>query len=177
MTFQRFAQALHNNPLRIPVKRLLSLFLLIPFDAMLSRMLWVRAFHVIFMVTWFAGVFYLPRLFVYHALAKDDVSNERFKVMERKLYRGIMTPGGILTTVFGLWLLLDAPKVYFAQGWMHAKLGLIILLWAYHLLCGYYKNKFAIDQNTKSHLFYRYFNEIPVLLLVAIVILVIVKPF
>ncbi len=140
-------------------------------------MLWLKAGHVIFVVTWFAGVFYLPRLFVYHAMAEDKISIERFKIMERKLYFGISTPSAILATVFGLWMILLNPAGYMSQGWMHAKLGLVAVLWAYHLYCYKFLRDFRNDRNRHSHIFYRWFNEAPVLLLVAIVILVMVRPF
>lgn len=141
-------------------------------------MLWVQAFHIIFVVTWFAALFYLPRLFVYHAQIDDAASNARFKVMERKLYRGIMTPSALLTVVFGVWLLsfydLETLK---SMGWLHAKLTLVLLLLAYHHMCGRYLKQFANDANQRSHVFYRWFNEFPVLVLIAIVILAVVKPF
>ena len=137
-------------------------------------MLWVKSFHVIFMVTWFAGLFYLPRLFVYHAMAEDRASIERFKVMERKLFYGIMTPGGLITVVLGLWLWLGYG---ITGGWMHTKFALVLVLIAYHAYCGKLLVDFKHDRNTRSHVFYRWFNEFPVLLLIAIVILVIVKPF
>ncbi|MCZ7598661.1 MAG: protoporphyrinogen oxidase HemJ [Gammaproteobacteria bacterium] len=137
-------------------------------------MLWLKALHIIFMVTWFAGLFYLPRLFVYHAMSDDDASIERFKVMERKLYYGITTPGAVLTVVFGTWLWLGYG---FSGGWLHAKLALVAVLIGYHLWCGRLVRLFLDDANTRSHVFYRWFNEFPVLLLVAIVILVVVKPF
>jgi|SRR5690606_10996144 len=137
-------------------------------------MLWLKALHIIFMVTWFAGLFYLPRLFVYHAMSDDDASIERFKVMERKLYYGITTPGAVLTVVFGTWLWLGYG---FSGGWLHAKLALVAVLIGYHLWCGRLVRLFRDDANTRSHVFYRWFNEFPVLLLVAIVILVVVKPF
>ncbi len=141
-------------------------------------MLWVKAFHVIFMVTWFAGLFYLPRLFVYHAQCEDSPGDERFKIMERKLYYGIMTPGGILTLVFGIWLLLDyAWAAYSDSGWLHAKLMLVLLLVGYHLYCGRLVRVFKTGENRRSHRFYRWFNEIPVFFLILIVILVVVKPF
>lgn len=140
-------------------------------------MLWIKALHVIFIVTWFAGIFYLPRLFVYHAMAEDPISINRFKIMERKLYFGISTPSAILATIFGIWIILLNPIGYLSQGWMHAKLALVVVLWAYHLLCYKYLRDFRLDRNKHGHVFYRWFNEIPVLLLVAIVILVIVKPF
>jgi putative membrane protein len=137
-------------------------------------MLIVKSLHIIFMVTWFAGLFYLPRLFVYHAQASDAASIERFKVMERKLYWGITTPGGVLTVVFGLWLWLG-----WFQGaglWLHAKLALVVVLAAYHLWCGKLLDDFRSDRNTRSHVWFRWFNEFPVLVLVAIVFLVVLKP-
>lgn len=137
-------------------------------------MLWVKALHIIFMVTWFAGLFYLPRLFVYHAMSEDRVSQERFKVMERKLYYGIMAPGAVLTIVFGLWLWLGYG---FSGGWLHAKLALVAVLVAYHLWCGKLLVDFKHDRNSKSHVWFRWFNEFPVLILFASVILVVVKPF
>jgi len=137
-------------------------------------MLWIKALHIIFMVTWFAGLFYLPRLFVYHALASDAPSIERFKIMERKLFYGIMTPGGVLTLVFGTWLWLG----YGISGaWLHAKLVLVVALVAYHLWCGKLLLDFKHDRNRRSHVFYRWFNEFPVLILIAVVILAMVKPF
>lgn len=137
-------------------------------------MLWVKSLHVVFMVTWFAGLFYLPRLFVYHATAQDEVSIERFKIMERKLFYGIMTPGAILTLAFGLWLWLGYG---ISGGWMHAKLALVALLIAYHLYCGKLVRDFKHDRNRRGHVYYRWFNELPVVILFAVVILVIVKPF
>jgi len=141
-------------------------------------MLWVEAFHIIFMVTWFAGLFYLPRLFVYHAMSEDAVSNERFKVMERKLFFGIMTPGGIITIVLGLWMLVDyAWQAYANNGWLHLKLALVAVLVIYHIYCGKLLIDFRHDRNCHGHVFYRWLNEFPVLLLIAVVILVVVKPF
>ena len=137
-------------------------------------MLWIKAFRIIFMVTWFAGLFYLPRLFVYHAMSEDHTSLQRFKIMERKLYFGIMTPGAILTIVFGLWLWLGYG---FTGAWLHYKLILVIVLVAYHLWCGQLLLRFRDDRNQHGHVFYRWFNEFPVLLLIAIIILVVVKPF
>ncbi len=137
-------------------------------------MLWVKSLHIIFMVTWFAGLFYLPRLFVYHAQSDDRVSQERFKVMERKLYYGIMAPGAVLTIAFGLWLWLGFG---FSGGWLHAKLALVAVLVIYHLWCGKLLKDFKHDRNAKSHVWFRWFNEFPVLVLFAVVILVVVKPF
>jgi protoporphyrinogen IX oxidase len=136
--------------------------------------LWIKSLHVAFMVTWFAGLFYLPRLFVYHAMAEDQISIERFKVMERKLFYGIMTPGALLTIVFGLWLWLGYG---ISGGWMHAKLALVAVLVAYHALCGKLLADFKHGRNRRGHVYYRWFNELPVLILFAVVILVIVKPF
>ena len=137
-------------------------------------MLWVKSLHIVFMVTWFAGLFYLPRLFVYHAQSSDPASIERFKVMERKLYYGIMAPGAVLTIVFGLWLWLGYG---ITGGWMHAKLALVAVLVAYHLYCAKLLADFKQNRNTRSHVWYRWFNELPVLILIAVVILVVVKPF
>ena len=137
-------------------------------------MLWIKSFHIIFMVTWFAGLFYLPRLFVYHALSDDQVSRERFKVMERKLFFGIMTPGALLTILFGMWLWLG----YGLQGgWLHAKLALVAVLVAYHVYCGKLLLDFKRDRNRHSHVFYRWLNELPVVILVAIILLVELQPF
>jgi putative membrane protein len=140
-------------------------------------MLWVKAFHIIAMVCWFAGLFYLPRLFVYHAMSEDSASIERFKIMERKLYRGISTPSMLITVFLGVWLLSYDVAGYMAAGWMHAKLTLVGVLIVYHFYCGRLLKQFANDQNTRSHMFYRWFNEAPVIALVAIVILVVVRPF
>ena len=120
-------------------------------------MLWVKSLHIIFMVTWFAGLFYLPRLFVYHAQSDDRASQERFKVMERKLYYGIMAPGAVLTIVSGLWLWLGYG---FSGGWLHAKLALVAVLVAYHLWCGKLLIDFKHDRNAKSHVWFRWFNEL-----------------
>ena len=136
-------------------------------------MLWVKALHIIFMVTWFAGLFYLPRLFVYHAMTDDRLSHERFIVMERKLYWGIMTPGGVLTILFGLWLWFAWG---FTGGWLHAKVALTALLVAYHVWCGKLMLDFRTGQNRRSHVWFRWFNEAPTLVLFAAVILVVVKP-
>jgi len=138
-------------------------------------MLWVKALHIVFMVTWFAGLFYLPRLFVYHAIAEDRISLERFKVMERKLYWGIMTPGAVLTIAFGLWLWLGWFRG--ASGWLHAKMALVALLVAYHLWCGALLRAFAAERNRKSQVWLRWFNEVPVVVLIATVLLVVLKPF
>lgn len=136
-------------------------------------MLWIKSLHIIFMVTWFAGLFYLPRLFVYHTMSDDLPSIERFKIMERKLYYGIMTPGAVLTIIFGMWLWLG----YGISGsWLHAKLTLVAILVAYHFYCGKLLTDFKLDRNRHGHVYYRWFNEVPVIILIAVVILVVVKP-
>ena len=137
-------------------------------------MLWIKSLHIIFVVAWFAGLFYLPRLFVYHAQAGDSPSRERFKVMERKLYRGIMTPTMVLTLVFGTWLWLGYG---IRGGWLSAKLLVVGLLVAYHFWLGAMVYAFARDANQRSHVFYRWINEVPLAFLAAIVVLVVVKPF
>ncbi|MBK7353586.1 MAG: protoporphyrinogen oxidase HemJ [Nitrosomonas sp.] len=137
-------------------------------------MLWIKSFHIIFMVTWFAGLFYLPRLFVYHAMCTDQAGNDRFKIMERKLFYGIMTPGALLTIIFGMWLWLGYG---FTGAWLHAKLALVVVLIAYHIYCRKILLDFKFDRNQRSHVYYRWFNEIPVVVLIAAVILVVVKPW
>lgn len=139
-------------------------------------MLWIKSFHIIFMVTWFAGLFYLPRLFVYHAMTTDTTSLDRFKIMERKLYFGIMMPGAIFTILFGAWLMSNDLRGYLHQPWMHLKLTLVFLLVLYHLYLAKLLKAFKLNKNRHSHTFYRIINEIPVLFLAAIVILVVVKP-
>ena len=136
-------------------------------------MLWIKALHIIFVVAWFAGLFYLPRLFVYHAQSEDGAAREVFKVMERKLYRGIMTPTMVLTIVFGTWLWLGYG---FRGNWLAAKLVLVAALVAYHFWLGAMLRDFARDANRRSHVFYRWINEVPLAFLAAIVILVVVKP-
>ena len=138
-------------------------------------MLWIKALHVIFMVTWFAGLFYLPRLFVYHADATDAPGVARFKVMERRLYT-MMTLGMVLTATFGVWLLSLEPALL-RLPWMHAKLALVACLLGYHFWCRQLVRAFRDDRNTHSSKWYRSFNEAPSLLLVGVVILVIVRPF
>jgi putative membrane protein len=137
-------------------------------------MLWLKALHIVFVISWFAGLFYLPRLFVYHAGALDAPSNERFKVMERKLYRGIMMPAMLLTLASGIGLWLGFG---FSGGWLQAKMALVALLVAYHFWMRKLLGDFARDANRRSHVFYRWVNEMPTVLLVAIVILAVVKPF
>ena len=139
-------------------------------------MLWIKAFHIVFVITWFAGLFYLPRLFVYHAMSTDQASLERFKVMERKLFRGIMMPSAVLALAFGIGLLYYVPE-FLHTPWMGLKLVLVGLLIFYHIWCGVILKAFREDRNTRSHVWYRWFNEAPVVALVAIVVLVTVKPF
>lgn len=141
-------------------------------------MLWIKSFHIICVVTWFAALFYLPRLFVYHAMSDDEISNERFKVMERKLFFGIMTPGMIITFIFGIWMLADyAWVMYSSAGWLHVKLTMLVLLLVYHGFCWKWLLDFKYDRNNRSHVYYRWANEIPVVFLLAIIILAVVKPF
>ncbi|MET0536276.1 MAG: protoporphyrinogen oxidase HemJ [Steroidobacter sp.] len=138
-------------------------------------MLWLKAFHIIGVVTWFAGMFYLPRLFVYHAEATDAPSIERFKIMERRLF-AMMSAGAGLTFVFGIATLLMVPA-FLQAGWMHAKLTLVVGLIVYNHWCGRLMKDFRHDRNRRSARWYRIFNEVPILFLVGIVILVVVKPF
>jgi protoporphyrinogen IX oxidase len=138
-------------------------------------MLWVKSLHIIAMITWFAGLFYLPRLFVYHALTPDSIGSERFKVMERKLYVGIMTPGAVLTIASGLWLWLGYG---IAGGWLYAKLALVLILIAHHVWLGKLMVDFRRDRNRHGDVFYRWINEIPALpVLIGVVLLVVLKPF
>lgn len=140
-------------------------------------MKWLLALHIISMVCWFAGLFYLPRLFVYHTQAKDTISLDRFKIMEHRLYYYITMPAAILTTAFGIALLIHRYDYYYQQNWMHLKLLLVCILWLYHLSCGYYTYLFRKDNNQKTERFFRIYNEAPTILLIAIVILVIVQPY
>jgi putative membrane protein len=140
-------------------------------------MLWIKAFHLIFVVTWFAGLLYLPRLFVYHAMAEDPISEARFTIMERKLFV-IMTIGGIGTILFGAWLLLvRGASVYLDSAWLWTKLVLVAALIAFHLYCHIVIRSFRTGSNRKNHLFFRWLNEIPSVILVGVVILAVVKPF
>ena len=139
-------------------------------------MLWIKSLHIIFVVTWFAGLFYLPRLFVYHTLATDAISIERFKVMERKLFYGIMTPSAVLAVSFGL--VLMAGQGMWREAWMHAKLALVLVLLAHHVYLGKLMIDFRHDRNRHGDKFYRWLNEIPAApVLFGAVILVVVKPF
>jgi len=140
-------------------------------------MLWIKAFHIISMVAWFAGLFYLPRLFVYHADTKDALSIARFKTMEYRLYYAITWPAAIITTILGLFLISYNYEYYLKAGWFHTKLLLVTVLWGYHLTCGTYVKRFAKELATPTQRFFRVFNEVPTVLLILIVVLVVVKPF
>lgn len=140
-------------------------------------MLWVKAFHIIFMVTWFAGLFYLPRLFVYHAMTESKEQSEQFKIMERKLLI-MMHIGGFLTALFGFWVLAYYPlESISSMGWLHMKLALVFLLWAYHFWCYKLVAAFREDRNTHDHKWYRWFNEAPTVLMIVIILLVELQPF
>lgn len=139
-------------------------------------MLWVKAFHIIAVVCWFAALFYLPRLFVYHSMSEDSPSRERFKVMERKLYRGIGTPAMLATVLLGLWLTSYHWQYFTNSGWFWLKMALVTLLIGYHYLCGHYLRQLRDERCQRGHVFFRWFNEVPVLILIGAVVLVVVKP-
>ena len=140
-------------------------------------MLWIKAWHIIFVVTWFAGLFYLPRLFVYHADCTDAAGNARFKIMERKLY-AIMSIGAVGAAIFGLWLLFAYQwQTLFNSAWLSLKLVLVVSLIAYHFYCLKIVHDFRDDRNRRSQVFYRWFNEYPALILIAVVLLAVLKPF
>ena len=141
-----------------------------------SCMLWIKAFHIITVVTWFSGLFYLPRLFVYHAMSEDQLSKDRFIIMERKLFWAITTPSAIVAVLLGSWLLYDNASYFMAWWWMQVKLVLVGLLVAYHWGCWRFMKALRENRNIRSHIFFRFFNEMPVFLLVGIVILIVVKP-
>ena len=138
-------------------------------------MLWVKAFHIIFLVSWYAGLFYLPRLFVHHAMSEDLATRERLEIMERKLF-WFITPWAVLTLAFGIWLWI-LQGWGFQAGWLNAKLFLVIPLVLFHIWCGKLMLQFRGGANPHSHVWFRWFNEFPLLILVAVAILVIVKPF
>jgi protoporphyrinogen IX oxidase len=139
-------------------------------------MLWLKAFHIFFVVSWFAGLFYLPRIFVNHAMAEEQAVRERLKLMERKLYK-FVTPIGLLAVITGLWLWYSFADQLAIGGWIYVKTALVAGLVAYHFYCGHLVKMFAEDRNTKSHVWFRFFNEVPVLVLIVVMILVVVKPF
>lgn len=140
-------------------------------------MLWLKAFHIIAVVCWFAALFYLPRLFIYHTMSEDEVSRERFKIMESKLYRLIGTPSMIATITLGVALIFFNPEYYLSAGWMHAKLALVLICVLYHFACGYHLRQLSAGTSKKSHKYFRVFNELPVFILIPVVILVVVRPF
>lgn len=146
-------------------------------EFLISGQSWITAFHIIAVVCWFAALFYLPRLFVYHAMAEDEASIERFKVMERKLYRGIANPSMIATIALGAALFSIYPDYFLHAAWFHVKIALVVLLIIYHHACLYLLKQFRDDNNTRSHVFYRWFNEVPVLALMGAVLLVVIRPF
>jgi len=138
---------------------------------------WIKAVHVIAVMAWMAGMLYLPRLYVYHVDAPvGSDKSETFKVMERRLLRGIINPAMIMAVVFGLWMLVDNPAILH-QPWMHAKLGLVIIMTGLHGALARWRKQFAVDANRHTARFYRVVNEVPAVLMAGIVILVIVKPF
>ena len=139
-------------------------------------MLWFKAFHIIAVVAWFAGLFYLPRLFVYHADTTDSIGDERFKVMERRLYYAIMWPAALMTSLFGLLVVNYSVQYYMTQTWFYWKLCFVAMLWCFHLYCGHLVKAFAAGKNQHHSKFYRVLNEIPTIILVVIVCLVVIKP-
>ena len=136
----------------------------------------LKTVHLLAMISWFAGLFYMPRLFVYHSSTTDEIGNERFKIMERRLYRAIMMPAMLFTVVSGsaLWMIIGHGR---EAGWLHAKLTLVFILVIFHFACGLYGKAFAKDRNQKSEVFFRVFNEIPTLILIAVIVLVVYRPF
>lgn len=140
-------------------------------------MLWLKALHLIFMVAWFAGLFYLPRIFINHAMTEHHETSEHFKIMERKLYR-FTTPWMVLTLVFGTWMLIDyAWAAYGSMLWLQIKIALIGVLVVFHFYCGKFVRDFANDNNQHSHKWYRFFNEIPAVVMFIIIPLAVLKPF
>lgn len=140
--------------------------------------LWLKALHLVFVVTWFAGLFYLPRLYVYHAMCDDQPGHDRFVIMERKLYRGIMTPSAVLTLLAGAGLIGQFGINWVIEtAWIQLKLALVFMLILYHGYLGHIRKQFAAGSNQHSHVFYRWLNELPVLVLLAVVILAVVKPW
>ena len=139
-------------------------------------MLWIKSFHIIAVVCWFSGLFYLPRLFVYHAMSKDQISKDRFVIMERKLFWGITTPSMVVTLALGFWLLYGNWNYFMAWWWMHVKLAMVAMLVIYHFVCWWHMVQLRDERSVRGHVFFRVFNELPVLLLVGVVILIVVKP-
>ena len=143
----------------------------------MTAYLWFKALHIIFVICWFAGIFYLPRLFVYHASATDKISKERFSLMENKLYKVIMNPSMVLTLLFGIIMLVERWQAYSGHLWLWLKIVAVVTLVGYHHYCLKIIKQFERDENPHSERFFRIFNEVPVFLLFPIVILVVVKPF
>ena len=139
-------------------------------------MLWIKSFHIIAIVCWFSGLFYLPRLFVYHAMSEDQISKDRFVIMERKLFWGITTPSMVVTLALGCWLLYGNWSYFMAWWWMHVKLAMVAMLVIYHFVCWWHMVQLRDERSVRGHVFFRVFNELPVLLLVGVVILIVVKP-
>ncbi len=142
----------------------------------MSLYLWIKAFHIIFVICWFAGIFYLPRLFVHHAMSEDSATQQRLSIMEKKLY-GFITPFAFISLFLGVWMGWLNWDYLKSAGWLHVKVGLVFFLFVYHFYCGRLVKQFANGLNVRSHKFYRIFNELPVLILFAVVILAVVKPF
>ena len=139
-------------------------------------MLWLKALHIIFVVCWFAGIFYLPRLFVYHAMSEHAETRAQLSIMERKLFR-FVTPFAVLSVLFGAALTLSNPSYYWSAPWMWLKLIFVVGLIGYHIQCGRYIGLLANNSEIRSHIFFRWFNEAPVIALFAIVLLVVIRPF
>ena len=139
-------------------------------------MLWIKSFHIIAVVCWFSGLFYLPRLFVYHAMSEDQISKDRFVIMERKLFWGITTPSMVVTLALGFWLLYGIWSYFMAWWWMQVKLAMVAMLVTYHFVCWWHMVQLRDERSVRGHVFFRIFNELPVLLLVGVVILIVVKP-
>ncbi len=147
-------------------------------DFLLTNYLWLKSFHLIAVMSWIAGLLYLPRLYVYHVSAsKGEELSETLKIMERKLLRYIMNPAMILSWIFGLLMLYANPALLSAGGWMHAKLLLVVLMSACHMLFAMWRKEFERDENTRTEKFYRLWNEAPTLLMIIIIILAVVEPF
>ena len=139
-------------------------------------MLWIKSFHIIAVVCWFSGLFYLPRLFVYHAMSEDQISKDRFVIMERKLFWGITTPSMVITLALGFWVLYGNWSYFMAWRWMHVKLAMVAMLVAYHVICWWHVVQLRDERSVRSQIFLRIFNDLSVLLLVSVVILIVVKP-
>lgn len=139
-------------------------------------MLWIKAFHIVFVICWFSGIFYLPRLFVYHSMSEDQLSRDRFVIMERKLFWAITTPSAVLAIVLGSFLLWANSSYFMSWWWMHVKLFLVSLVVVYHISCWWFMKQLREGNSLHTHIFFRIFNELPVFLVVGIVVLIVVKP-